>query len=186
MLNKTYFTFTFTLYSRSKIHVQSNNFVPEKRTLLRKLIRYGVDLSLEEIESLAPISETYIVPFNHTTTKPFAFVCYTTEDRPGSIEEAQTFMRALKQLGLSVYANCWGNIRELERGLSEKLEEVKHECSFLLLAIMSHGFTGHILGEDGSRGKLNTLISIVDNNLRKTVPIVSIQLLSSFVKSSVQ
>lgn len=144
----------------------------EQRKMLGKLIRYGVELSLEDIESLSPFSKSYIIPFNQRLTKPFALVCYTTEDRPGSIEEAQTVMKALKSLGLNVFGNSWGNIRELERSLEDKLDEIKHECNFLLLSIMAHGFRGHVLGEDGSRGKLNTLIDMVNQKLSKSIPVV--------------
>ena len=135
-------------------------------------MRYGVDLSLDNIEALSPISDSYIIPMNKALTSPFALICYTSEGRPGALEEALTLNKALKELGVQVFLFCWGNCRELRRGLEEKLEEISHKCSFLLVEIMSHGLQDHIIGEDGSREQLNNLLSSVNTRLQTFVPVV--------------
>ena len=38
---------------------------------------------------------------------------------------------------------------------------------------MAHGFKGHLVGEDGSRGKINDLIDLVDLQISPAVPVVS-------------
>ena len=62
----------------------------------------------------------------------------------------------------------------MNESLADKVRSIQDHCSFLLVSIMAHGYKGHVVGEDGSRGQLNDLIKVVDLNLKEFVPVVSI------------
>ena len=143
--------------------------------MLRKLIKYGqTGLSLVDIEALTDISDTcYIIPNDQSLAKPYGLVYYTTKDRDGAAEEAHTIMQAFESLNITALSNSWENLYQLRVTFSDKLEEIKDECWFLIVTFMAHGFKGHLVGEDGSRGKINDLINLVDLQISPAVPVVS-------------
>ena len=134
-------------------------------------------MSLDDIEVLTntpQLSNTYIIPRNQSLSKPYGLVFYTTKDRPGAQEEALTVMKALEQIKMTVFTNCWDNFDNMREGLSNKLTIIKDECSFLFVSIMAHGFKGHVVGNDGSRGQINDLLRVIELELKPSIPVVSI------------
>lgn len=149
---------------------------PEQRKLLNKVVRYGKGLYLEDIEELSNVkllSKNYIVPHCHSLSKPYGLVFYTSKDRPGAQNEALAVMKALGQMRIKVFANCWENFDEMRECLADKMSNIKDDCSFLLVSIMAHGYKGYVVGEDGSSGQLNDLMNIVDLELKPCIPVVS-------------
>ena len=147
----------------------------DQRALLNKIVRYGKGMSLGDIEELSNVkqlSKNYIIPHGRSLTKPYALVFYTCKDRPGAHQEALTVMRALEQMRMTVYANIWESFDVMRESLADRVSSINDTCSFLLVSIMAHGFKGHVVGEDGSRGQLNDLIGVVDLELKPFIPVV--------------
>ena len=141
--------------------------------MLSKLILYGKGLSLRDIEALSEISDEYILPHDRTLAKPYGLVFYTTENRPGAIEEAQTMMKAFVSSGFTAYAYSWKQFSELNLSLANKLDEIGSDCCFLIVSIMAHGFKGHLIDSDGMHGQINDLIKEAELRLQDFIPVVS-------------
>ena len=132
---------------------------------------------MDDIKTLSDVpqlSKSYIIPHNQSLSKPYGLVFYTTKDRSGAQEEALTVMKALEQLKMTVFANCWDNFDDMRECLSEKVARLKDDCCFLRVSIMAHGFKGHVIGDDGSQGQLNDLIRVIDLELEPSIPVVSL------------
>ena len=148
---------------------------------MQKLIQYGCGLSLEDIEKLGPRSDTYIIPTNQQLSKPYGMVIYAVKGRKEGQEEALNMTLAFKQLGLNVLSECWENFETMKEKFSSTLEKIKGECNFLLVSLMSHGFEGHVKGDEGEPGEINELIREVELTLPSFVPVVS-QYIPSYIK----
>ena len=148
------------------------SFIEQKKAL-RKLIQFGGGLSLEDIAKLGPRSDTYIIPSRQLLSKPYGMVIYAVKGRKEGQEEALNMTLAFKQLGLNVLSECWENFETMKEKFSSTLEKIKGECNFLLVSLMSHGFEGHVKGDEGEPGEINELIREVELTLPSFVPVVS-------------
>ena len=146
--------------------------IAERTRLICEIIERE-PLNHSQIEELSPYSSQYVIPHNQTKTKRYGLILYNSEDRHGADEEADNFKQALEAAGCDVIKLQWSNTSELGSMIDSSLTRIVGDCSLLIVAVMTHGYTGALSGSEGSVIPINDLLFQFNHELPPHTPLVS-------------
>ena len=124
---------------------------------------------------MSPYSSQYVIPHNQTKTKRYGLILYNSEDRHGADEEADNFKQALETAGCDVIKLQWSNTSELGSMIDSSLTRIVGDCSLLIVAVMTHGYSGVFAGSDGYEIPIDNVLYQIEQRLRMEIPLVSSQ-----------
>ena len=129
-------------------------------------------LNQRQIEELELYSSRYVIPHNQAKTKRYGLILYNSNHRHGANEEAGNFKHALQIAGCDVIMVQWSNTSELSSMIDRCLARIVDDCSLLIVAVMSHGYTGVLRGSAGSEIPINNILFKFQRLLPEHLPLV--------------
>lgn len=153
------------------------SFVPvERERELLSIIRQE-PLTVENMKTMAPLTERYVIPYNQSKSKRYGLVLDNTPSRPGAKEEADCMEQSLKTAGFDVIRREWFNVDELQSIIDKALYGIKDDCSLLTVCLMSHGRRG----DEGQEIPISRILDQFTYILPEYVPMVSDERIQSVV-----
>lgn len=131
-------------------------------------------LSSSQIQIVYPLFFDFVIPQDQSLTKRNGLIMYCKVERQGAEEEAAVLTSALETARFSTQTHEWTRFSDMREWMTDKLEELKESTSVLFVAIMAHGFSGNVKGEDGSYGEITHIIDSARKQLPENIPIVSV------------
>ena len=130
-------------------------------------------LTSTHLAAIYPLCNNFVIPKNQSLTRRNALICYSTTAREGAEEEAAKLGSALQSVNFTLGTKQWTLYSELETWLGKTVSQLATQSSVLFLAIMSHGFSGHIKGNEDSCGRIEDIIRLLRNQVPDHIPVVS-------------
>ena len=129
-------------------------------------------ITVEQIEELSPHSSLYIIPYKQMKSKRYGLILYSSLDRQGSTEEAESLELALQAAGCDVMKMEWSNGRELHSLIDSCLDKVSADCALLVVSVMAHGGRGVVKGSAGGLISVNDILQQFTARLPVHTPMV--------------
>ena len=129
-------------------------------------------LDPEDIRTLSPLSDKYILPWRQEKVKQWALVFYNTNKREGTAQEAENMALSLEEAGFSFELEEWKCRQTLLERLQKHLDHIANKLSLLTVCIMSHGITGNLIDSNSQKLAISDILHLVNPTIPKHVPLV--------------
>lgn len=148
-----------------------------KQVITQKLTTHvgleAIPHSSGRLSLLDRFSDYFVIPHDQSLTRRNALICYSTAGRDGALAEATEMKSALEEARFSVSSMEWTLYDGLIKWLRFMCNRMADSTSVLFLAVMAHGYSGHIKGRENSCGEIGDIIHCVRHLLPQHIPIVS-------------
>ena len=129
-------------------------------------------LGPEDITTLSPLSDKYILPWRQERVKQWALVFYNTHKAEGAAQEAENMALSLEEAGFSFVLEEWKCRQTLLDRLQKHLDHIANKLSLLTVCIMSHGITGNLIDSNAKKLAISDILHLINQTIPKHVPLV--------------
>lgn len=171
--NMTLITYESYKFSRKFTYVCLTFLFAENKTDTQKIIETK-PLTIDHVRHFFHLSGRYPVPFCQQNVKVQSLILYTTKNREGAKDEANTLKAPLNAIGGKVEAIEWSFIYELKKIILDRLSRIqaKDDCSCLIVSVMCHGRRGMLQDNIGDMISIDTILRLLKDNIHAQTPLV--------------